>query len=113
MFLTALALSAAIQADRWIHVGRSPDGHEEYLDKESVRRSGDKVHLWTRRDLAGGQGTAWNEIELDCAARTDTILAWVRDDRGTVSHNVERPHRGPAPIPPNSVAERIFEIACR
>jgi hypothetical protein len=85
----------------------------EYLDKEGVARSGDKVTLWTRRDLARGQGTAWNEIEFDCSARTDTILAWVRDERGTVSHNVVRPPRGPAPIPPKSVAERIFDIACR
>lgn len=113
MFLTALALLAAIQADRWIPVGGSPGRYEDYLDKESVRRSGDKVTLWTRRNLARGEGTAWNEIELDCAARTDTILAWVRDDRGTVSHNVDRPHRGPVPIPPGSVEERIFEIACR
>ena len=113
MFLTALALSTAVQPDRWVHVGGSPNVYEEYLDKESVTRSGDKVTLWTRRDFARDQGTAWNELELDCSARTETILAWVRDDRGTVSHNVVRPHRGPAPIPPKSVEERIFNLACR
>ena len=113
MFLTLLFLSAVVQPDRWIHVGGSPGEHEEYLDKKSVERSGDKVTLWTRRDLARDQGTAWNEIELDCSKRTDTILAWVRDDRGAVSHNIVRPHRGPAPIRPKSVAERIFNIACR
>ena len=112
MYLTVLVLSALIQADRWVHVGGSPGLYEEYLDKQSVARSGDKVTLWTRRDLARGEGTAWNEIEIDCSARTDTILAWVRDDRGTVSHNVVRPHRAAVPIPPNSVEERIFNIAC-
>ena len=113
MFLTALALSTTVQPDRWIHVGGSPNLYEEYLDEESVRRSGDKVTVWTRRDFARGQGTAWNEIELDCAARRETILAYVRDDRGIISHNVVRPHRESAPIPPKSVAERIFNIACR
>lgn len=113
MFLTALALSAAIQPDRWVHVGGSTNLYEEYLDMESVKRSGDKVTLWTRRDLARDQGTAWNEIEFDCSARTETILAYIRDDRGSISHNVARPHREAAPIPPGSVKERIFNMACR
>jgi hypothetical protein len=113
MFLTALALSMAIQAERWVHVGGSPNLYEEYLDRESVKRSGDKVTLWTRRDFVRGKGTAWNEIEFDCSSRTETILAYVRDERGTISHNVVRPHRAAAPIPPKSVTERIFSIACR
>lgn len=113
ILLAALALSAANEPDRWVHVGGSDSSYEEYLDRDSVNRSGDKVTLWTRRDFARGQGTAWHEIEFDCSARTETILAFVRDDRGTVSHNVVRPHRGPSPIAAGSVEERIFNIACR
>lgn len=112
MILTALALSTAIQPDRWVHVGGSTNLYEEYLDKESVSRSGDKVTLWTRRDFVRDQGTAWHEIEFDCSKRTETILAYVRDDRGTISHNVVRPHREALLIPPKSVEERIFNIAC-
>ena len=113
MFLIAVALSAAAPPERWVHLGGSPDLYEEYLDKESVRRSGDKVTVWTRRDFARGRTTAWNELELDCSRRTETILAWIRDENGTVSHNVERPHRAAAPIEAGSVAERIFEKTCR
>jgi hypothetical protein len=113
MFLTGLALAAVNPPERWVHVGGSADSYREYLDTESVTRSGDKVSVWTRRDFAGGQATAWHELEFDCSTRTETILAYVRDDRGTVSHNVVRPHRGPAPIAPNSVEERIFDLACR
>lgn len=113
MFLTALALSMAFQPDRWIHVGGSTDLYEEYFDKESVRRSSDKVTLWTRRDFVRDQGTAWHEIELDCSTRTETILAYIRDDRGTISHNVVRPHRKSSPILAGSVEERIFKLACR
>lgn len=112
MILTALVLSTAIQLDRWVHVGGSTNLYEEYLDKESVSRSGDKVTLWTRRDFVRDQGTAWHEIEFDCSKRTETILAYVRDDRGTISHNVVRPHREAILIPPKSVEERIFNIAC-
>jgi hypothetical protein len=71
------------------------------------------VALWTRRDLVRERATLWHEIELDCAARTQTIMAWVRDDQGTVSHNDVRPHREASPISPNSVEEKIFDIACR
>jgi hypothetical protein len=113
MFFTALALFAAVQADRWVLVGGSTNVHEEYLDTESVKRSGDKVTLWTRRDFVQNKATAWKEIEFDCSARTETILAYIRDDRGIISHNVVRPHRAASPIPPASVEEKIFNIACR
>jgi hypothetical protein len=113
MLLIALTLSAAAVADRWLDVGGSTNAYEEYVDTQSVRRSGDKVTLWTRRDFVAGQGTAWNELEFDCRMRTETILAFIRDDGRSVSHNVVRPHREAAPIAPDSAEERIFNIACR
>ena len=105
--------ASAAQADRWVHVGGIANQYEEYLDKESVRRTGDKVTLWTRRDPVLGKGTAWNELELDCSARTETILAWIRDDGGIVSHNSVRPHREALPIRSGSVEEKLFDLACR
>jgi hypothetical protein len=113
MFLIAVALSTVSPADRWVHVGGSTNVYEEYLDRESVRRVGDKVTLWTRREFLREKGTAWNELEFDCSMRTETILAYIRDDGGTISHNVVRPHREASPIPPKSVEERIFNMACR
>jgi hypothetical protein len=113
MFLTLLALSALAQPDRWAHVGGSADRYEEYLDTQSIKRSGDKVTLWTRRDLARDRGTLWHEIEFDCSTRMETIIAYIRDEAGTVSHNDVRPYRAASPIPPGSVAEKIFRIACR
>ncbi|MDQ3144841.1 MAG: hypothetical protein M3Q57_08195 [Pseudomonadota bacterium] len=113
MFLIAVALSMVASPDRWVHIGGRTDAYEEYLDKESVRRSGDKVTLWTRRDFVHDQGTSWNELEFDCSMRMETILAYIGDDGGTVSHNVVRPHRKASPILPKSVEERIFNIACR
>ncbi len=113
MFLTALALHAAVQAERWVDVGGSEGPHREYLDTQSIKRTGEKVTLWTRRDLVQGQDTVWNELEFDCSKRTDTIVAYIRDDRGTISHNDVRPHRGPAPIRPKSARERIFKLVCR
>lgn len=113
MFLIAVAVFSVSPADRWVHVGGSASLYEEYLDKESVKRIGDKVMLWTRREYASNRGTAWNELELDCSKRTETVLAFIRDDAGTISHNVVRPHREASPIPANSVQEKIFNIACR
>ena len=111
--LAGLALSAAGQPDRWLPVGGSAGSDKEFLDQESLKRSGDKVTVWTRRDFALDQGTAWHEIEFDCSARTQTILAYIRDDGRTISHNVARPHRESASIAPGSAAERLFDIACR
>jgi hypothetical protein len=113
MFLTALVLLTLAEPNRWIRVGGSANRYEEYLDKESLRRSGNKVSLWTRRNYRGARSTSWNEIEFDCAAKTETLVAWIRDDDGVVSHNVVRPHRGAARVQPKSVEEKIFNLACR
>lgn len=113
MLIMALALSAMVQPDRWIHVGGSTNSYEAYFDKESVRTSGSRVTVWTRRDFVLDQSTVWHELELDCSTRTDTILAYVRDDRGTISHNDARPHREASPIQPGSIEDRIFDIVCR
>ncbi len=112
MILTLLALSATLEPERWVHVGGSAGAYEEYVDRQSIARSGDKAVVWTRRDFARGQGTAWNEIEFDCAGRSETILAWIRDDGKGVSHNTARPFRGPIPVQPGSAQERIFNMAC-
>ena len=113
MILITLALSAMTPADRWVHVGGSANQYEEHVDQESIKRSGDKVSLWTRRDFANDRGTAWHELELDCRMRTETILAYVRDDGGSISHNSVRPHKEASPIPANSLQEKIFDLACR
>ena len=113
MFLIAVVLFMEDPPQRWVQVGGGTGLSEEYLDKASIRRSGDKVTLWTRRDFPLDRGTSWNELEIDCSTRTQSILAFIRDDGGTISHNVTRPHRGASPILPDSVEERIFHIACR
>jgi hypothetical protein len=113
MFLIAVALATASPAERWVPLGGSASQYEDYLDRESVRRIGDRVTLWTRREFVPDRGTAWNELELDCSRRTETVLAHIRDDRGTISHNSVRPHRAASPIPPGSLEEKIFNIACR
>ncbi|CAA9508600.1 MAG: hypothetical protein AVDCRST_MAG31-822 [uncultured Sphingomonas sp.] len=112
-FVMAWALSVVTQSDRWVPVGGSHNEYQDHLDQESLKRSGNKVTLWTRRDFVTQQRTAWNEIEVDCARKWDTILAYVQDDAGVISHNVVRPHRGSTAIPPNSVGERIYDLVCR
>ena len=113
MFLLGLAPSEVIQPNRWAHIGGSSNSYEVYLDRKSISRSGEKVTVWTRRDFVLRERTIWNEFEIDCSARTETILTYVEDDSGNISHNVARPHRAAAPIQPKSVEERIFGIVCR
>jgi len=113
MFLLALAVFAAVPSERWVHVGGAAGEFEEYLDTESLSRSGGRVTLWTRRDLLPSRGTAWNELEFDCAARTATVLAYVEDLGGTISHSNVRPHRAASPIAAGSIEDAIFKLACR
>ena len=113
MVMAGLALCALIQPDRWVHVGGSAGFYDEHLDMDSLKRTGDKVTVWTRREYVGAQATAWHEIEFDCSTRMETVLAYVRDDGRSVSHNAVRPHREPALVAPGSVSEKIFDIACR
>jgi hypothetical protein len=109
----ALALLTAVEPERWVHVGGSAGAYEEYLDRASIKRNAKKVTLWTRRDFVQDRGTAWNEIEFDCATKRETILAYVRDDGKSISHNMVRPHRESSPVSPGSVEERIFDMVCR
>lgn len=105
--------AAAAAPERWVRVGGSANLYDEYLDGNSVSRTGDKVTLWTRREYARGQGTSWNELEIDCVLRTQTVLAYILDDGQTVTHNSVRPHREAAPILRDSAEARIFDIVCR
>ena len=113
MILVALLLSALTPENRWTQVGGITNHYEEYVDTESIERSGDKVTLWTRRDLAHGQGAVWYEREFDCRMRKETVQAYIKDDGRSVSHNVRRPHREASLIPVGSVEEAIFKIVCR
>ena len=113
MILTALALYVAEPPERWLHVGGDRNDYQEYVDSQSIRRSGDSATLWTRRDLSGGAGTMWHELEFDCSRRTQTVLAFIKDDGTSVSHNEARPHRPASPISPGSAGEEVFNIACR
>lgn len=112
-FLMALMMSVAVPTERWVPVSGGDGTHRDHLDRQSLQRNGDKVTLWTRRDFAGQQRTLWYEIEVNCAAKSDIILAWVEDNAGAVTHNVVRPHRPSATIPPNSLGQSIFDLVCR
>jgi hypothetical protein len=108
----AAVFSTMMQFDRWVLVGGSNSAYQDYLDLESIKRSGDKATLWTRRDFVKQQRTVWHEIEVDCTSKSDTILAYIEDDSGSISHNVTRPHRGSTAIPPGSVEENIYQLVC-
>jgi hypothetical protein len=111
--LAVMMMSVAVPTDRWIPVSGSEGPHRDYLDRHSIQRNGHKVTLWTRRDFAGQQRILWHEIEIDCAAKMDTIIAWVEDNAGAVTHNVHSPHRPSATIPPGSLGQTIFDLVCR
>jgi hypothetical protein len=113
MIGAALALAIAAPADRWLAIGDATESYRDFLDRESLQRVGSKVTLWTRREVAAAQRTLWHELEIDCVRRESTILAWVQDEAGQVSHNSVRPHRGPAPIAADSLDEAIFTAVCR
>ncbi|WP_118856664.1 surface-adhesin E family protein [Sphingomonas mesophila] len=110
MLVLPLLFAVAAQPERWVAIGAESN---EFIDRESVARNGARVTFWTRREFPSQQRTRWHELEFDCSARRHTLLDYVEDDAGVVSHNFDRPHRGPAPIVAGSQEERMFAIVCR
>lgn len=113
MLLTALFLSLDAQPERWVHLGGGAGAPSEYLDKDSIVRADPFVTVWTRRDVRPDGVTLWHELKVDCATRRVSILGYVRDERGTVSHNDARPHRDFRPVRSGTGEERVFRMVCR
>ena len=99
------------------------DNADDYVNYSSIRKTGNKVKMWTLRDwktihIIDGQKpylSEANQFEYDCDAETYIILAWSNFSgsmgKGDVTESASfRSYVDP--IYPDSIAERKWKIAC-
>lgn len=111
------AFSTSVMAE-WTEVD---DG--TYVDLSTIRKSGDKVKMWDLLDYKVVQ-TVGNirylshseQDEYYCKEETRRVLALIAYSKnmgaGEVVHASGAMHEEPRPIPPGSMIEGIFKVAC-
>jgi len=119
MLLAAVSTSAMAEWTR-INVG---DNGDDYVNYSSIRKTGNKVKMWSLKDwktihIIDGEKpylSEANQFEYDCYAETSQILAW-NNYSGNMGHGDAtdaQSFRGDAlPISPDSIGEIKWKIAC-
>jgi hypothetical protein len=114
--ILAIALALVAQADtgRWIQVAQTAR-QTANIDARTIRVVGNKRIIWQRLDLhtprPNGVSTDFNNVEIDCSARTLTLLGGTgRGRNGQVIENYAALE--PIAASPNSVGEAFVDFAC-
>ena len=124
LLITLLALSSGPVYAEWISVGgNDPIGMTTYVDPDTIRRKGNLVKMWQLNDFKTVQTVEENSFlsakkqrEFNCAEERTRILAatqfsgnmgtgrvvWVNSDEQKWE-----------PIVPESIAQTLWEFACR
>lgn len=114
MLLTALALMAASQDDRWAFLGSDTLFSAVEVDRQSIRRSGDKITIWVRQTFGVSQNSMLREVEMDCGRRTMTVsvIIWREANGASRRTDFEAFQRTADSIDPESAEERVFVAVC-
>ena len=116
--ILAVALVLAAQPDnpRWIEHYR--DGTQAFaFDAATLRVDGDRRIIWRRishlAPLPNGATASFFNVEIDCRARSSTILAALQRDQ---SDRVIQEDTYPAPrgevVAAGTVGEQLLEMMC-
>ena len=118
--LLALAGTAALA--EWEDVGAT-DGFTVYVDRSTIRRSGSLVKMWRLLDYktiqtsasGGSYLSSKSQREYDCKEELgrNRFTSWYSEKMGDGSLSRSDNNIGEwEPIPPDTVAERLWKIAC-
>ena len=115
----ALVMATPAVAQNWVEYGLNSTGTVVSYDPESVRRSGNIVRVWERRDHSRDRTRRERETKTlfryDCAKETNAPLSEiVYDGRGGVIRSVTlRDYEvREEPIVPESLGQALFDILC-
>ena len=107
----------------WTEVGGDGDGTTTYADLSTIRKSDNKVKMWDLYDLkvvrtAGSTRylSVAAQNEHDCKEETARKLAVIfyskNMGQGEVLYTSGAIHEEPRPVPPGSMGETLFRVAC-
>ena len=96
---------------------------DTYVDLSTIRKSGDRVKMWDLLDFkvvqtVNGQRflSMQGQDEYDCKEETSRHLAIIAYSKnmgaGEAIYSTGAMHQEPRPIPPGSVLEVKFKVAC-
>jgi hypothetical protein len=112
-----LGLGSAAIAENLVYYGEVRPGSIFLYDSETIRKIGDTVTVWTKRDASKDRSvrfrTAMQKIRIDCSDETLGSLSYTEygaDGSIMVSESTSYPEM--SPIIPGSVGYSLFQEVC-
>ena len=119
-----LAMTASAASAKWTGVDYD-DELITYVDRATIRRSGNFVKMWELKDyktVRTSPSTGYSYLsakgqeEYDCKEEKTRLLAFTWFDgkmgSGKVVHNTSETSMKWSPIQPGSIGEALWKIAC-
>jgi len=124
ILITLLALGSGPVYAEWVSVGgNDPIGMTTYVDPDTIRRKGSLVKMWQLNDFKTVQTVEDNSFlsakkqrEFDCAEERTRILAATQFSGNMGTGKMVWGNSGEQkwePIVPESIAQTLWEFACR
>lgn len=115
----ALVFGGSAQAADWKLVSTSTDGDKTFLDVSSVSRNDNLRITWEKAvdakvDKDGGLYSV-GHWRYDCAARTYSLLSWVRyraDQTILRSHQLPSYEQETRDVVPDTTGETLLNLVC-
>jgi len=121
MVLLAVVSSSAMA--EWVAVGTAV-GSTHYANPNTIRKSGNKVKMWSLIDFNSVQEVSADtkflsqktQQEYDCKEeqRRTLYFSWHSEKmgKGVIAHLDDEPDKNWSPIPPESANEILWKFAC-
>lgn len=124
LFLICLIASLSAMAE-WTNLGDT-DASAIYIDKSTVRKSGNKAKIWLLTDYKSPQVSEENnsylsvtdKFEFNCKEEifkitfTTTYLKNMQKGGAVKSFDFSDSSFKPQPVPPNTIASALFKMVC-
>jgi hypothetical protein len=120
--IALLVLSSGPAYAEWVQFDKTKDRMTTYVDPDSIRRKGDLVKMWYLTNYSAIRGRGGNsylstkiQAEYDCTEERFRILAGMQfsGNMGSgESVNTESGEGNWEPVPPASMAQRLWKVAC-
>jgi hypothetical protein len=117
-----LAVVSSSAMAEWVAIGTT-DNSTHYANPNTIRKSGNKVKIWTLTDFNAVEehkGDKFLSIkaqeQYDCKEEQRRLLYFSRHSEnmggGGIVYSDAKPDKSWRPIPPDSVAEMVWKFAC-
>jgi len=114
-----LSLPGKGLAENWVYYGESGKNSVFFVDKDSIRGTGNSYVIWTKsdhsKDVSEKSRETKTQYRIDCYNRTITLLYWIDyDASGSVinSNMIKSYQQETRPAVPGSIGESLLDTVC-